>query len=805
MESASHQKHYHAGESATVGDSKKPILDTQRLSHADHAFAEIATECDLLCSAHQNLKHPGYVDLGDKSIRLLRILPGEESSAIHCCLQEFSLDEPPRYIAVSYAWGSPHGSHEVYVDEHPILIPKNLWRFLKDARALAGDLKGWIWVDMLSINQVDLAERGHQVKLMSMIFSVAERVIVWLGLAYRGSDKAMVALARLSGDMTPKQAARFWASDAGHAMGGICRRIYWRRLWIFQELRLARDVRIMCGRKMAEWRHFETVMSLATIKSGISQVDDNVELVLDTPAMHMRSMRLESLDTGLWNLVEETRHLRCFDLRDKVYALLGVATKGQGSIEPDYSMQIPTLLNSLLNEIWKDAPPDTLDKALEWCGRVEDVIGVEHGTVFVLENQRGQYEPPSEIEMRACKLGSHAGGITLWWTAFYGHSSVQALLRKSWAFSYFTPGDSISKADESTTATVVSLFERLQGDMDRGSSFFSLPITWHGQYWSKTRLEDDNASLDWISAYLNVATHCADSDITLLLLKIGMGLGLFYDMSPLFYAVNHGSIPALKAVLAIDCFDVNSTDSHGRTPLMAAARRGHLEAMRVLMACPTCDLNCSDHCGKTLLMTASGEGNAGVVRAFLQTEHYDAKATDCHGWTALMHAVSPEETGTMPCSRGDKCNFRQTEGRRDFGYRSGHLSDHNQVLTMLLKKDRLGINARDKHGQTPLILAVKNGACINFGDSRVPSSFVQHLLDSDACDVDLKSDSGDTALSIAIEMKQVTITRMLITRGHANLDVSGKAGKTLLGIARDGEHTWAEQMLINEQRLRRGR
>lgn len=805
MESAGHQRHDHVENPAPVGNSKKPILDTKGLLLADRAFAEIATECDLLCSAPQNLKHPGYADLGDRSFRLLRILPRKEGGFIHCRLQEFSLDEPPHYVAISYAWGSQHGIHKVYVNNHPILIPKNLWRFLRDSRALAGDLKGWIWVDMLSVNQADFAERGHQVKLMSMIFSMAERVVVWLGPAYRDSDKAMMALARLSGDMTPKQAARFWASDAGHAMGGICRRIYWRRLWIFQELRLARDVRIMCGRKMAEWRHFETVMSLATIKSGISQVDDNVELVLDTPAMQMRNMKLETLDTGLWNLVLETRHLRCFDLRDKVYALLGVATKGQGSIEPDYSMGVPALLNSLLNEIWKDAPPDTLENALEWCGRVEDVVGVEHGTIFVIENQRGQYEPPSEAEKQACKLGAGVGGITLWWTAFYGHSSVQALLRESWAFSYFTPGNSVSKADESTTATVVSLFARLQRDMDRGSTFFPLPKTSHKQHWSRTRVEDDNASLDWISAYLNVAMHCADSNIMLLLLKIGMGLGLFHGMSPLFHAVNNGSIPALRAVLSTDCFDVNSTDSHGRTPLMAAARRGDLEAMKVLMARATCDLNCSDPCGKTLLMTAAAEGCVDIVRAFLQTGHCDTRITDCHGWTAFMHAVCPEERGTVPCSRADKCNSHQKQGRGDFGYRYGRLEDHAEVVTMLFNEDRLGANARDKNGQTPLILAVTRGASNRSGDSRVPSSIVQRLLESDACNVDLKSDAGDTALSIAIETDQATITRLLITRGHPDLDMLGKAGKTLLEIARDGGHRWAEQMLIKERKIRRRR
>lgn len=48
-----------------------------------------------------------------------------------------------------------------------------------------------LWVDVLCINQEDLAEKNHQVEMMREIFSSAELVIAWLGSAGEDSDLAM--------------------------------------------------------------------------------------------------------------------------------------------------------------------------------------------------------------------------------------------------------------------------------------------------------------------------------------------------------------------------------------------------------------------------------------------------------------------------------------------------------------------------------------------------------------------------------------------------------------------------------------
>jgi hypothetical protein len=428
-------------------------------------------EINLLSSAPR--PHPAYRSLRKERIRLLRILPVSSTAEIRCQLDDFSLRRPPAYTALSYTWGSQHGIHEIYVNDRPLLVPKNLFRFLNCARDLGGDLSGWIWCDMLSINQVDLAERGYQVTLMSRIFHTAQTVVVWLGPAHRGSDLAMSAIARISsGERFAKQAFHLWTGDAGHAMDDICRRNYWRRLWIFQELRLARRIRLMCGSKTAPWDKFQAVMEFANSRSGIAQLDDNTEVVASSPAMRMVKLNLKSVDTALWSLIQETKHLRCFDARDKVYALLGVATKGHTSMEPDYSLPLPSLLNRLLREIWRDSPPKNFDKAVDMCAKVEDAFGAERGTIFIMKGQRGLYDVPSDAAVRGCRLGPKSMDFSLWWTAFYGHSHMQTMLRKCWNWDWFKGDKSISIVD--TSQAVVSLFRFLRNDMDPRRSFLAV-------------------------------------------------------------------------------------------------------------------------------------------------------------------------------------------------------------------------------------------------------------------------------------------------------------------------------------------
>jgi hypothetical protein len=419
----------------------------------------LETESGLLCSRSHTTIHPAYKELRETRIRLLKILPIQADRAIHCRLEEFSLDDEPTYTAISYTWGSQHGTHAVFVNDHSLLVPKNLWRFLDSARAVGGDLSSWLWIDMLSINQADIPERGHQVSLMPVIFRTASLVNVWLGPTYLGSDEALIALSRSSNHWKSlSQRRKVWASNAGPGIRELCQRPYWTRLWVYQELRLARKIQLMCGRRTIEWDQFRLFLSLAEtdLSANIPRLSSFVQDSVDSPAMRMVKLNSKSVNTHLWSLIHATQYLRCSDIRDKAYALLGASTQGHENIKPDYAIPIPTLINQILLEVYELYPPESLEEALARCNEVEDALAVPRGTVFTIRGQRGNYEVPSEADFRACRLGPQATRLNLWWTAFYGHLAVQRLLLSEWQAEYFANDPSVGESQLTWKATAVA-------------------------------------------------------------------------------------------------------------------------------------------------------------------------------------------------------------------------------------------------------------------------------------------------------------------------------------------------------------
>lgn len=127
-----------------------------------------------------------------KELRLLTLLPpshGREDGTIQCELATYSLLPPhpeknglplPSYDALSYEWGpSTSNRREIQLQDEPYLIRENLWLALHRLRS--SSRRRTLWIDALCINQHDDRERGHQVGLMSVIYSRARMVHVWLG------------------------------------------------------------------------------------------------------------------------------------------------------------------------------------------------------------------------------------------------------------------------------------------------------------------------------------------------------------------------------------------------------------------------------------------------------------------------------------------------------------------------------------------------------------------------------------------------------------------------------------------------
>ncbi|KAI1153315.1 heterokaryon incompatibility protein-domain-containing protein [Nemania diffusa] len=135
--------------------------------------------------AGQNSHFPLYRRLQGWLIRTLRLLPGAPKDPIQCILGEVNLTRQNtslNYQALSYVWGDPADTIPILVNGQKFHATRNLNDALRQLRQ-AGDefLEKEIWVDAICINQNDLDEKSKQVPRMADIYSMADRVVIWLG------------------------------------------------------------------------------------------------------------------------------------------------------------------------------------------------------------------------------------------------------------------------------------------------------------------------------------------------------------------------------------------------------------------------------------------------------------------------------------------------------------------------------------------------------------------------------------------------------------------------------------------------
>ena len=183
------------------------------------------------------------------------------------------------YVALSYVWGAPVPKRCILINNHQFPVSPNLFDALIQLRQSRRIHQGFkIWVDAICINQADTEERSEQVSRMRDIYESAWQVVIWLGREADNSELAFAALssfASFSRTDTPLGvfAREPWQFDARplflitsvyemplrrsvyEALFFLFTRPYWQRLWVLQEVAMARsDAPVLCGSSCITWR-----------------------------------------------------------------------------------------------------------------------------------------------------------------------------------------------------------------------------------------------------------------------------------------------------------------------------------------------------------------------------------------------------------------------------------------------------------------------------------------------------------------------------------------------------------------------
>ena len=334
-----------------------------------------------------------HLPLGAREIRLLSISPESDSHApVYCSLQSVSLDQKPSYATLSYAWGHDKLYRRIIVDGANFKVSRTVHRALRHLRSLH---VGRVWIDQICIDQSNVLERNQQISLISSIYRWADECFVYLcerplnlndisevqrhvrrcrhhmlsvekpldstvqqlrgGFLQEGTDELAEIFSYLRADNS-------WLRGIEY----IIKQPYFQRTWPLQEIVFSPKITCIIGNQQLPW---DTIRALA--------VDVPMALGFSTNNAARRALPLSELpEFGLpWSesksrdktndlqaaqsleafnrfvtitetrgrgdllsLLRLARNLKTTDPRDKIFALLNIATDAHRYPPADYRL-----------------------------------------------------------------------------------------------------------------------------------------------------------------------------------------------------------------------------------------------------------------------------------------------------------------------------------------------------------------------------------------------------------------------------------------------------------------------------------
>ncbi|KAI8265390.1 Heterokaryon incompatibility protein 6, OR allele [Colletotrichum sp. SAR11_239] len=309
------------------------------------------------------------------------------------------------FLALSYVWGPPTPIQYIFLNGHQFPVGPNLFQALLHLRPNERIRQGFkLWIDAICINQEDIAERSAQVGRMRDIYAAAWQVVIWLGPEADDSELGVSALSwiavrnrtsspydgfyRESTKIDARPLFIIWGTFKSplkktvyKALFSLLSRPYWQRMWILQEVAMARpDAPVVCGKSCLPWRDIHeaaTFISNDETRFGRELVGSTRPRILDSWSFEFaRDRVVQERDWSserMWNLLmdmtkaqenqkeiapeEDKRHpfevlqplvlardAKITEEKDRVYGVLGIrAIADRVDITPNYKLSMETI------------------------------------------------------------------------------------------------------------------------------------------------------------------------------------------------------------------------------------------------------------------------------------------------------------------------------------------------------------------------------------------------------------------------------------------------------------------------------
>ena len=312
--------------------------------------------------------------LGRDEIRLFRLEPGQFRDQPQGSFEIFDINSCPLYRAVSYEWFNDDPIHPVTIGATVIHVRFNLCLFLKNYQALMDmhevDLPHYIWIDHLCIDQENTSEKSYQVQLMHRIYRNAIAVIAWLGPDHDQHSRYSRSAGQDACCSGPSCCVRLIGPS-------ILNSSFFSRLWIQQEMVLARKVIFMVGRLM---------LSASRVLRCMKQ---DLAFINQEPALQaaLKSRSQKDISYKLIDAIALFSRKKCADKRDKVYGLLGIVWPHH-RIPADYTLRRIDVFRKTVDAVFSNEmlpmEEDRKDVVVSTLLDLADELGVDYWSAYPL-------------------------------------------------------------------------------------------------------------------------------------------------------------------------------------------------------------------------------------------------------------------------------------------------------------------------------------------------------------------------------------------------------------------------------------
>ncbi|PWY82732.1 hypothetical protein BO83DRAFT_454730 [Aspergillus eucalypticola CBS 122712] len=340
------------------------------------------------------------LDPNQRQIRLLFIHPSRNKrNPIQCSLHAVSLNDSPKFEALSYVWGTEEATEQIVLDGKEFYVKPSVAKALYLLRRTFR--RRDVWVDAICINQCDIDEKNTQVPLMATIYTSAARVVAMLGDATPEIELAVAWTERYMEKRLTKRALHWWRLDVARAFSDRARvnrvhaecetlqgmiqimtRPYWFRMWTYQEYLLPMNTPLaVCGSLTFK---VSAMLADPAKDSIMKRMDPRISCDNYIPCDEVTSLK------WIWDAASEafsevctyeevssirqnrgfekkeapghhfrrTYHRKCQNPKDRIYALYGVIPDLQKAFPPNYNKTYEQI--ALETTIWMLGQEDCL-------------------------------------------------------------------------------------------------------------------------------------------------------------------------------------------------------------------------------------------------------------------------------------------------------------------------------------------------------------------------------------------------------------------------------------------------------------